>query len=590
MSLFQLLTDFFELPEEYQCPDSLTNDYFVRLRLGFYFLLSGILLILLYIPCFIVMLKSKSRNPSFRVMIILAVFDIINLAVNSVSTGIFNILGASFCQYPRLIFIIGAIGNGTWMAGCAMCILLAMDRCVEINSKFFLAFLFHKKAFRVVLAVVGIYWMYSVWFTKPLLFSARYSSWFFDPKVNRDPNIYRNVPHTINNLVVSASTTGLYIYMCVFLLYKKGKSTNSMWMSRNKNQVILQAVIICSFHALAAYIYVYMQFFYSPPLLIILGQLTWQWSNGCFCVVYLTINKSIRSSVKKMLLSYRFPNPQILYVLCLIAMLKRELIRHPAYKVMVCLALFDIPSIFIACIFTGYFGYSGIYFCDYPRLIFVLGSFGFGLWMGCTFSCSALALCRISGVNTNLEISWIFRSPCIYFLIVSIFALPSYGIFFTEPLIFRTEYMSWFFDPGTGLVDSSNYHNISQVINNAAESVITTILYAYLVFYIIRNRTNVILSAHDVRVQRQVILQAAIICFFHSLASIIYTYMQFFYSPAWLLIFAQISWHICTGFVTIVYLTLNPTIRSEVVKLICPKKLQGANQVYHFSDAVRTRS
>ncbi|CBX32959.2 Protein CBG01417, partial [Caenorhabditis briggsae] len=302
MSLFRLLSDFFDLPAEYQCPDCLQNDYFVRLRLGIYFLLSGILLILLYIPCFIVMLKSKSRNPSFRVMIILAVFDIINLAVNSVSTGIFSILGASFCQYPRLIFIVGAIGNGTWMAGCAMCILLAMDRCVEIHSKFFLAFLFHKKAFRVVLGVVGMYWMYSVWFTKPLLFSARYSSWFFDPKINRDPNIYRNVPHTINNLVVSASTTGLYIYMCIFLLYKKGKSTNSMWMSRNKNQVILQAIIICSFHALAAYIYVYMQLFYSPPLLIILGQLTWQWSNGCFCVVYLTINKSIRSSVKKMLL------------------------------------------------------------------------------------------------------------------------------------------------------------------------------------------------------------------------------------------------------------------------------------------------
>ncbi|CAO4377565.1 unnamed protein product [Caenorhabditis nigoni] len=72
---------------------------------------------------------------------------------------------------------------------------------------------------------------------------------------------------------------------------------------------------------------------------------------------------------------------EILYILCLIAMLKRDLIRHPAYKIMACLALFDIPSIFISCIFTGYFGYVGICFCDYPRLIFVLGSFGFGLWV-----------------------------------------------------------------------------------------------------------------------------------------------------------------------------------------------------------------
>ncbi|PIC24154.1 hypothetical protein B9Z55_017588 [Caenorhabditis nigoni] len=146
--------------------------------------------------------------------------------------------------------------------------------------------------------------------------------------------------------------------------------------------------------------------------------------------------------------------------------------------------------------------------------------------------------------------------------------------------------MSWFFDPGTGLVDPSNYHNISQAINNEAESVVTTVLYTYLVVYLIRNRSNVILSAHDARVQRQVILQAAIICFFHSLCSTVYVYMQFFYSPPWLITFAQIGWQICTGFVTIVYLTLNPTICSTVCKLICPKRFQKPNQISHFSDAV----
>uniref|UniRef100_A0A1I7T8Z6 Serpentine Receptor, class T n=2 Tax=Caenorhabditis tropicalis TaxID=1561998 RepID=A0A1I7T8Z6_9PELO len=249
------------------------------------------------------MIKSKSRNPAFRIMIILSVFDMINLFVNSVSTGIFNILGASFCQYPCLIFVIGCIGDGTWMAGCSACILMAMDRCVEINSKFPLAFVFHKKQFRVVLFVVGFYWFYAVFFCKPLLFSAEYSSWFFDPKTGKDPHLYHNVAHTINNLVVSAATTCLYVYMCIFLVYKKGQTSNSMWMNRNKNQVILQATIVCSFHAAAAYIYVYMQFFYSPNLLILLGQLTWQWSNGCFCVVYLTINRSIRNSVARMIVN-----------------------------------------------------------------------------------------------------------------------------------------------------------------------------------------------------------------------------------------------------------------------------------------------
>ncbi|EGT44044.1 hypothetical protein CAEBREN_20036 [Caenorhabditis brenneri] len=301
MSLFNFFKNLFILNEAYKCPAESEELFYPKHVLGAYFLFTGIILILLYIPCFVVMLTSKSRNPAFRIMIILAVFDMINLSVNSVSTGIFDIFGISFCQYPRLIFIIGCIGDGTWMAGCSACILLAMDRCVEINSKFFLSFLFHKNYFRGVQFVVAAYWFYAVMFCKPLLFSAEYSSWFFDPKIGKDPKLYHNIAHTVNNLVVSAATTCLYIYMCLFLYYKKGKVNNSMWVNRNRNQVVLQAIIICSFHAAAAYIYVYMQFFYSPKLLILLGQLTWQWSNGCFCIVYLTINRSIRSSVRNMI-------------------------------------------------------------------------------------------------------------------------------------------------------------------------------------------------------------------------------------------------------------------------------------------------
>lgn len=63
----------------------------------------------------------------------------------------------------------------------------------------------------------------------------------------------------------------------------------------------MQAVILCTFHAIAAYIYVYMQFFHSPPWLIIIGQLAWQWSNGCFCVSYLTLNQAIRNAVVRMI-------------------------------------------------------------------------------------------------------------------------------------------------------------------------------------------------------------------------------------------------------------------------------------------------
>ncbi|KAF1753597.1 hypothetical protein GCK72_020154 [Caenorhabditis remanei] len=301
MSMAYMVTHSFTLyPEMYDCPVNMTKVKTERPVLGTYFLVSGLFLILLYTPCFIVMVRSKCRVPAFRVMLILAVFDLLSLSVNSVITGVLDILGTSFCHFPIFIFCAGAIGKGSWMGGCVACILLAVDRCVEVNSKFLLGFLFRKKVFRFVLILMILYWAYSCGFTKPLLFTAEYSSWFFDPKIGKEAYLYHSIDHTINNLVVSLATTSLYIYLCYHLIYKIKYST-SMWLYKSKRQIIMQAVILCTFHAVAAYIYVYMQFFHSPPWLIIIGQLAWQWSNGCFCVAYLTLNQAIRNAVVRML-------------------------------------------------------------------------------------------------------------------------------------------------------------------------------------------------------------------------------------------------------------------------------------------------
>ncbi|EGT44120.1 hypothetical protein CAEBREN_20042 [Caenorhabditis brenneri] len=111
MSVYYALTHF-ELNEAYKCPENMTHTRVPRPIVGTYFLISGIILILIYLPCFIVMIRSKCRAPSYQLMIILGVFDLISLLVNSIVTGILGIMGASFCTYPKFIFVTGAIGMG----------------------------------------------------------------------------------------------------------------------------------------------------------------------------------------------------------------------------------------------------------------------------------------------------------------------------------------------------------------------------------------------------------------------------------------------------------------------------------------------
>ncbi|TKR73289.1 hypothetical protein L596_020617 [Steinernema carpocapsae] len=64
-----------------------------------------------------------------------------------------------------------------------------------------------------------------------------------------------------------------------------------------QKRLFMQAFYICLLNFVAAFVYCYMQFFPVPMFLITVAQLTWQGSNGGAVVVYLTMNKTIRTGV-----------------------------------------------------------------------------------------------------------------------------------------------------------------------------------------------------------------------------------------------------------------------------------------------------
>ncbi|EFO95037.1 hypothetical protein CRE_08844 [Caenorhabditis remanei] len=302
MSMYYVFTHSFAIwPDAYECPDTVQTKMMTRPALGLYFLVSGVVFLLLYILCFVAIIKKKSCAPSFQLMLVLSIFDIQAICVNSIATGTFNILGISYCQSPLLIFCLGAMGVCSWMGGCAASVLLAMERCAEVKPRFFLEFLFRGDVFPLVICLLISYGIYSFGFVKPVLFTVEHSCWFFDPQLGKNPELYNNLSVTINNISIVLLSTSLYFYLCYHLIFRFGYST-SMWLYKTKRQIILQGVTLCVFHAIDAVLYEYMKFFYSSPLLIIISQFVWQWSSGCMCIAYLTLNRTIRNSVVKMVL------------------------------------------------------------------------------------------------------------------------------------------------------------------------------------------------------------------------------------------------------------------------------------------------
>ncbi|CAI5453336.1 unnamed protein product [Caenorhabditis angaria] len=310
MSLFFVITHGFILNQDYyNCtdPEAIQGTRIKWPYLGWYFIISGGFFIILFIPCIIVGLRSELiKSSCYKIMFLSSSFDILQLIAGSLATGFYGIQGSNFCDFPKSIFSLGAIGCGAWFGGCISCVTLAINRCCDIDPNLKLRWIFNGNKVYVPLFLIMFYASCGALFTKPPLFRSDYMSWFFDPRVNNHPEFYTNMLFTMNNCLVSIFTTSCYVYLCILLRYKSRHSTNSNVINKTQKQVFLQSVIICSFNAVAAYTYVYMQYFYTPPVAIILGHITWQLSNGSVSIVYLTLNGTIKRGVYKMIIPKKF--------------------------------------------------------------------------------------------------------------------------------------------------------------------------------------------------------------------------------------------------------------------------------------------
>ncbi|KAF1758649.1 hypothetical protein GCK72_015108 [Caenorhabditis remanei] len=276
--------------------------------LGIYFMTVGVLILSIYIPClFVISHSDLIKSSCYKIMLYLGLMDVCCLTVNSLVTGYLGFIGATFCSFPRLIFLAGSIGCGCWMGSCATCILLAINRCSDINHNLPFRKIFVGRNIYFTLMIPMSYTFYAVFFTKPILFNSVYMSWFFNPMLGLESDLYVSVPHTINNCCVSLCTASSYGYLSL-LIHWKNRHAQSEALSKTQKQIFIQSVLICTCNATAAFIYVYMQFFHSPPPVILLGQIAWQCAHASVCIVYITWNRTIRRKVVNLLLPKRFRN------------------------------------------------------------------------------------------------------------------------------------------------------------------------------------------------------------------------------------------------------------------------------------------
>ncbi|KAE9419023.1 hypothetical protein Angca_006665, partial [Angiostrongylus cantonensis] len=260
---------------------------------------------ILYAPCLIAMVRQNMLNfPCYKIMFFLGFLDMFSVFVNSIMTGYLAIRGAVFCTNPLLLLSLGAFGCGCWCACCLTCILLALSRCADFSENRFLKMIFEGYRVYFLMVITVFYLLFIMFLTTPASFNSNYVSWFFNPMLGHAPINYVNIYHAINNVIVSIMTTVLYVYLCIKLHLKSRAATSKL--GRFQKQVFIQSFLICLTNVVAAYIYVYMQYFASSKFLVIVGQTAWQLSAGLVCIIYLIVNHAIRRGVIELVVPARW--------------------------------------------------------------------------------------------------------------------------------------------------------------------------------------------------------------------------------------------------------------------------------------------
>ncbi|ULT87114.1 hypothetical protein L3Y34_006706 [Caenorhabditis briggsae] len=305
MSLTYFILNGLQLNREYySCPDdvALRPQAVSRKLWGTYFFFSGFAILVLYLICFIAIATNDlMKTPAYKTMFILGIYDMSSTCVHSIATGVFGYFGITFCDCPRLHFVLGSVGLGSWMGCCITSMTLAVIRITDVCTTLNIRKVFDGHRIYIFIVMFWVYGLYAMFLSKPVTFSPAHMSWFFDPGVGNDPNLYINMAHTINNGIMAFATVIFYGYLAYLALTKPGTSGNFK-LSKFQINILLQVFFFCIFHFIGSILYVYMQFVSAPDCLILLSQLCWQFGTGSVCMVYLTLNRSIRKAVAMMIL------------------------------------------------------------------------------------------------------------------------------------------------------------------------------------------------------------------------------------------------------------------------------------------------
>ncbi|KAI6185409.1 hypothetical protein M3Y98_00020200 [Aphelenchoides besseyi] len=279
---------------------------------GITLVLMTIVLELLYLPCLIV-ISRHTQHPCYRIMLFIGIFDCCSMLFTGIYTGLGLSSGFVFCSNPTLIYLAGVAGTSLWAVVSLSSLILAANRCVEVISSYWGRKLFEGQKVKLWLVAPCLYGLFVVWTANPGLLNSIYTAWMFHPHVGylrNSNNEFVQPVHYLNNAFVTICLPLLYLMFGISLsiqrsFLKRLNSTDERNSLIDKYSTFVQVLLISLLNVVVSILYIYIQYANSP-VLFLLATFSWLGVHGFPAIIYLSLNRVIRSGAWKLIKSSFF--------------------------------------------------------------------------------------------------------------------------------------------------------------------------------------------------------------------------------------------------------------------------------------------
>ncbi|TKR88629.1 hypothetical protein L596_012838 [Steinernema carpocapsae] len=253
---------------------------------GISLLLIVSLFTILYIPCLIVIYRSKLfEYAGYKLMFYVGLIDVNALLMSSGFTGYYTIIGAMPCPHMDLSYFISLIGNFNWASQSTSVIILALNRCVELWKPSYITNTFEGRRTYFWIGASILYSMYYLWFGTGLLYnSAAGHNWYPSPYYrvegleHIDYKPYVSLVFLYHDIVTGVLLIILYSFLVGSIWWKGRLAGGSL--SKIQTLISIQSFCLCCCIVTVVVIYALMWLVEISKTGAKIASVVWQISNG----------------------------------------------------------------------------------------------------------------------------------------------------------------------------------------------------------------------------------------------------------------------------------------------------------------------